>query len=206
MRIRLLALLIPICWSSILITPGIASAQIYIGTNAEGTSVLSNFRAAETSELLVPAPATERVEARQAEAPRIRALRIPRIFKVMVEEIAREYRIDPNLLHAVIRVESGYDPRALSPKGARGLMQLMPATARRFGTSDTFDPRENVRAGAQYLVWLLGLFKGDIELALAGYNAGEQAVVRAGYRVPDYPETRNYVPKVLRYYRSLPRS
>jgi soluble lytic murein transglycosylase-like protein len=126
---------------------------------------------------------------------------IPSAFKDVVEDAARQYGLDPYLLHAMIKVESGYDPRALSAKGARGLMQLMPETARRFGVSDAFNPRENVRAGAEYVHWLLELFQGDVELALAGYNAGEQAVIRAGYRIPAYGETRNYVPKVLAYYK-----
>jgi soluble lytic murein transglycosylase-like protein len=81
-------------------------------------------------------------------------------------------------------------------------MQLKPATARRFGAKDIFDPRENIQAGARYLGWLLNFFQGDIELALAGYNAGEQAVVRAGYRIPDFGETRTFVPTVLMHYTS----
>jgi soluble lytic murein transglycosylase-like protein len=118
-----------------------------------------------------------------------------------VEDAARQYGLDPYLLHAIIKVESGYNPRALSAKGARGLMQLMPETVRRFGVSDAFNPRENVRGGAEYMKWLLEIFHGDVELALAGYNAGEQAVIRAGYRIPAYGETRNYVPKVLAHYK-----
>ena len=204
MRIRLLHLLFYIYWGSALITPEIVFAQIYSDTNVDGAIVLSNFPAAEASELLVPVPSSVKEKSKSIAALAIRASRIPSALKKMIEEVAHEYHLDPQLLHAVIKVESGYDPRALSPKGARGLMQLMPDTARRFGASDAFDPRENVQAGARYLVWLLDLFKGDIALALAGYNAGEQAVIRAGYRLPDYPETRNYVPKVLRQYQPPP--
>jgi soluble lytic murein transglycosylase-like protein len=109
------------------------------------------------------------------------------------------------LLHAVIAVESDYDAKAVSPKGAQGLMQLMPATAQRFGVANPFDPRENVRGGALYLKWLLDLFGGDLQLAIAGYNAGEQAVIRAGYRVPPYAETQKYVPRVMsRLQRAVP--
>jgi soluble lytic murein transglycosylase-like protein len=119
----------------------------------------------------------------------------------MVGDIARQYGLDPYLLHAMIKVESGYNPRALSAKGARGLMQLMPDTAHRFRVSDAFNPRENIRGGAEYVQWLLELFHGDVELALAGYHAGEQAVIRAGYRIPAYAETQNYVPRVLSHYK-----
>jgi soluble lytic murein transglycosylase-like protein len=94
-------------------------------------------------------------------------------------------------------VESGYDAKAVSRKGAQGLMQLMPKTAQRFGVHNVFDPVENIRGGALYLKWLLDYFNGDLKLALAGYNAGEQEVVRAGYKIPANKETRDYVPKVL---------
>ena len=118
-------------------------------------------------------------------------------FETVVRRIARETAVSPQLLHAVITVESGYNPRAISRKGAKGLMQLMPATAQRFGAVNLFDPQQNVRAGALYLKWLLQMFNGDIRLALAAYNAGEDAVMRAGYRIPPFPETIDYVPKVL---------
>jgi soluble lytic murein transglycosylase-like protein len=102
------------------------------------------------------------------------------------------------LVHAVIQTESNYNPFALSPKGAQGLMQLMPATARRFGVRNTFDIQQNLRGGASYLKHLLELF-GDRELALAAYNAGEEAVIR--HRgIPPYPETRDYVRRVAGRY------
>lgn len=105
--------------------------------------------------------------------------------------------ISPRLVHAVISAESNYNPTAVSPKGAIGLMQLMPATARRFGVQDPFVVRDNVYAGASYLKWLMGYFHGDLELVLAAYNAGEQAVVRAGHKVPRYAETQAYVQRVM---------
>ena len=111
--------------------------------------------------------------------------------------MARETAVSPKLISAVIRAESGYDPRARSPKGAVGLMQLMPETAQRFGVRNIQDPAQNIRGGALYLKWLLDYFRGDLRLALAGYNAGEAAVVRAGYRIPPIAETVSYVPKVL---------
>jgi soluble lytic murein transglycosylase-like protein len=100
----------------------------------------------------------------------------------------------------VISAESGYNPNAVSRRGASGLMQLMPDTARRYGVRNVFDPVENVRGGVKYLKDLLAMFNGNLELAVAGYNAGENAVIRAGNRIPPYAETAAYVPKVIDYY------
>ena len=108
------------------------------------------------------------------------------------------YQLEPALLHAVISAESAYNPQARSPKGARGLMQLMPDTARRFGVSDPDDPTENLHGGARYLRWLLDSFT-DLRLALAAYNAGEGAVQRYGNAIPPYPETRTYVRRVIEF-------
>lgn len=112
-----------------------------------------------------------------------------------IEEVARRYDLDPLLVRAVIEVESGYNPWAVSPKGATGLMQLMPETARRLGVRNSFDPWENIEGGVRYLKYLLTLFNGDKRLALAAYNAGEGAVVRYG-DIPPYPETTEYVYRV----------
>lgn len=122
------------------------------------------------------------------------------LYKDLIDEVAQRYHLDSNLLHAVVRVESAYNPNAVSPKGAKGLMQLMPATARRFGVLDRADPRENLNGGARYLKKLLQLFDQDLKLALAGYNAGENAVKRYGNKIPPYKETRNYVNSVLAFY------
>jgi len=111
--------------------------------------------------------------------------------------------IDASLLRAVIVVESAFDERAVSSRGARGLMQLTPATAVRFGVHDAFNPRQNVRAGAHYLRFLLDRYDNDLELVLAAYNAGEDAVDRYGRAVPPYKETRAYVPRVMRVYSAL---
>ena len=112
-----------------------------------------------------------------------------------VRKLAPKYRLDPALVLAVIRAESNFNPKARSPKNAQGLMQLIPATATRFDVSDVWDPLENIRGGMAYLRWLLDHFKGDESLALAGYNAGENAVHR--YKgIPPYPETRSYVKRV----------
>jgi len=122
-------------------------------------------------------------------------------FSAMIETIANEMLLRPELLHAVIRAESAYDPNAVSHKGAVGLMQLMPATAKRYGVDDRHDPKQNLRGGANYLKDLLIQFNFDLKLAVAAYNAGENAVIRSGYKIPNYRETKNYVAKVMRFYR-----
>lgn len=127
-------------------------------------------------------------------------------FAPIVEEAARNHQVDPALLHAVITAESGYNPDAVSRKGAVGLMQLMPETARRYGVENSFDPAQNIQGGTKYLSDLLQMFNNNLELAVAAYNAGENAVVRHGYSIPPYRETQAYVPKVLKLqkkYRSL---
>jgi soluble lytic murein transglycosylase-like protein len=125
----------------------------------------------------------------------------PGRYASLVAQAAREHRIDRALLQAVIAAESGYDPYALSPKGAVGLMQLMPDTARRYGVKDLYDPAQNIRGGARYLRDLMRKFNNDLSLALAAYNAGEDAIIRNGNRIPPYRETRLYVPRVLDLYR-----
>jgi soluble lytic murein transglycosylase-like protein len=117
----------------------------------------------------------------------------------MVEAVARKYDVDPLLVHSVIHVESGYNPHAVSPKGAQGLMQLMPGTARRFGVSNSFDPRENIEGGVRYLKYLSSIFD-DMRLAVAAYNAGEGAVWKYNNRIPPYRETQDYVAKVGKRY------
>lgn len=118
---------------------------------------------------------------------------------VAIYEIAPEYGLDPALVFEVVRAESNFNPRARSHKGALGLMQLIPATARRFGVKDPFEPRQNLHGGMAYLRWLLQHFDGDLRLSLAGYNAGERAVERYG-DVPPYKETREYVRRILSRY------
>ncbi|MBL8383994.1 MAG: lytic transglycosylase domain-containing protein [Burkholderiales bacterium] len=110
--------------------------------------------------------------------------------------------VDAALIGAVVWAESRCNPRARSPKGAMGLMQLMPATARAYGVADAYDPAQNLRAGARYLRDLLALFNGDVALALAAYNAGPRSVVAARMAIPPYRETRAYVPAVLARWRT----
>jgi soluble lytic murein transglycosylase-like protein len=118
----------------------------------------------------------------------------------LIEKAAARHEVDPLLVHSVISVESAYNPKAISPKGAQGLMQLIPATARRFGAANAFDPAQNIDAGVRYLKYLNMLFPNDLRLALAAYNAGEGAVWKYGNAVPPYRETEQYVYKVGQRY------
>ena len=112
----------------------------------------------------------------------------------------RRNSVDPLLLYAIMHQESTFKPRAMSNKGARGLMQLMPGTAVRFGVTNIWDPKQNIEGGTRYVRFLLDKFDGDVNLALAGYNAGEGAVVKYGFRVPPYSETQEYVRRISRRY------
>jgi hypothetical protein len=114
----------------------------------------------------------------------------------LIVESGQRNSVDPLLLYSIMHQESTFKPRAISPKGARGLMQLMPPTAARFGVTNIFDARQNIEGGARYVRFLLDLFSGDVKLALAGYNAGEGAVIKYGYQVPPYSETQEYVRRI----------
>lgn len=121
-------------------------------------------------------------------------------FAELIEQAAYRHHVDAKLVHAVIQTESAYNSSAQSPKGAVGLMQLMPDTARRFGVTDRSDPDQNVDGGTRYLKYLINMFNPNIDLAVAAYNAGENAVIRYNNSIPPYPETRNYVKQVLALY------
>jgi soluble lytic murein transglycosylase-like protein len=124
-------------------------------------------------------------------------------YDSIIEQAAATTALEPNLLRAVIVVESGFNSHAVSKRGAVGLMQLMPATASRFGVSNRYDAKQNVHAGARYLKFLIDRFGHDISLALAAYNAGEDAVERNGGQIPPFTETMAYVPRVLKIYKML---
>lgn len=124
-------------------------------------------------------------------------------YDPIIERYAEQYRVDPTLIRAVIQVESDFNPQTVSHKGARGLMQLMPATARRFGVTTVHDPEQNIHGGVKYLAYLLQLFNEDMPRVLAGYNAGENAVLKYG-GVPPYAETTEYVRRGMSVYYGRP--
>jgi len=178
-----------------------ANAQIFGTVASNGAIVLTNEPGTADLKVIVagnaPAgPGTKRPASRLGGSTLSS-------FSDVIDEASRAFHVPPELLRAVIDVESGYNPKAVSGKGALGLMQLMPDTARRFSSGDMFNPRDNVLAGARYLRFLLDLFQENVELTLAAYNAGENAVIRAGYRIPSLPQTREYVPRVLARYKRL---
>src|SRR5262249_25194109 len=117
-----------------------------------------------------------------------------------IVDSSRRYSIDPLLIYSQMHQESTFKPRAISPKGARGLMQLMPDTARRMGVANIYDPKQNIEGGVKYMRFLLDMFSGDVTLALAGYNAGENAVLRYGNQIPPYRETLEYVRRISARY------
>lgn len=161
-----------------------AAASVKVAVQADGTKLIFNEstdqRARRHSTVLVSSPSID--------------------WDAMIQEHANSARLDPKLVRAVIQVESGYNARALSNKGAMGLMQLMPSTARDLAVDDPYDPSQNVRGGASYLRQMLDLFQDSMELAVAAYNAGPRAVQRHG-GVPPYRETVDYVQRVLGLYR-----
>ena len=154
-----------------------------------------------------------RKEAPSGGVPSIGAARVAALFMPAQADILRysgyidtaskRHGVDSALVHAVITAESGYNPSALSRAGARGLMQLMPTTAARYGVRNIHDPMENIEGGVRYLRDLISMFNGNLELAVAAYNAGENAVIRHGRKIPPYAETVHYVPKVLGFYKKF---
>ncbi|PWB77403.1 MAG: lytic transglycosylase [Candidatus Methylomirabilota bacterium] len=172
----------------VLLSAGPALGEIYYRTDEDGLVHFTNAPTTPQHKLLQPGvlPAATRLTTAN--------------ISELIDAVASEHELDPALIRAVIQVESNFNRKAISPKGAQGLMQLMPATVWRFSVGDVYNPHENIGAGARYLRQLLDLFHGDLALALAAYNAGENAVLR--YKgVPPYAETRDYVTKVLSLYR-----
>jgi soluble lytic murein transglycosylase-like protein len=175
--------------------------NIYAYMADDGTVSLTNVPTDARFTLLVGVP-EQTVAARRRGGPDpARGERRVAVYDTIVDEVSRTYGLESALLHAVISVESRYNPKAVSRKGAVGLMQLMPQTAKRYGVADAFDPRQNLDGGAQYLKDLLRMFNNNLSLALAAYNAGEQAVMKHGNRIPPYGETQRYVPLVLDFYK-----
>jgi len=175
----------------------------YPAIEAAPVKVVDGMDASATGAAIAPAP----ISGRGFRNPVNKRLRGQTTGNARIDEIicaaATRHGVEPLLLYSVMHQESAFNSQALSPKGARGLMQLMPATAARFGVKNIYDPEQNIHGAAQYLRFLLDLFDGDVSLALAGYNAGEGAVKKYGYAVPPYPETINYVRKIKRRYTNL---
>lgn len=183
--------------------PLAAEANIYGYTDEAGTLVLSDVKHDNRYALLL-----------QTEIAKNPALALPLVggriswvnqkrYADLVAQTAQTYQVDEALLHAVIATESGYEPSALSKKGAIGLMQVMPGTGKRYGAHDLRDPSQNLAAGARYLRDLQRQFNHELPLVLAAYNAGENAVLRHGRRIPPYKETQQYVPRVLALYKKF---
>ena len=173
-----------------------AWADIYKYRDPTGQIMLSDRRMGAGYVLLQHIRAPKPASASRG-LPRVSLSKRRARYDPMIRKVARETRLEPKLIHAVVQAESAYNPHALSKKGALGLMQLMPATARRYGVTDRRDPKQNLRGGSRYLRDLLKRFNNDVVLALAAYNAGENAVDQYGRRIPPYAETRGYVDKIL---------
>ncbi|HEY6095073.1 MAG TPA: transglycosylase SLT domain-containing protein [Gallionellaceae bacterium] len=196
-------------WGLVVHAADDATAEgVYAFTAADGTVTLSNVPVDDRYQALIVEQARVVLEPQEAApatapvVPKTRHLRVRKAsYNQIVEEAARRYGLESALLHAVISVESRYDPTVVSRAGAVGLMQLMPGTATRYGVTNSFDAVQNLQGGAQYLRDLLHMFNNNMSLALAAYNAGENAVISHGNRIPPNRETRKYVPKVLGYYR-----
>jgi soluble lytic murein transglycosylase-like protein len=184
---------------------GVARADIYRYVNSNGVTTFTNIKPSGNfklvireqpevvSKMIVIDEPTTQVRDYSAQ-PRSR-------YSRHILAAARSSNLDPALIHAVITVESGYNPSARSKAGAVGLMQLMPETAARYNVANRWDPEQNIQGGSRYLRDLLQIFDNDLRLALAAYNAGEDAVAKYGNRIPPYRETIAYVPKVMKYYR-----
>ena len=179
---------------AIVATSSVADAQIYAWRDASGTLCMAGTAPAD------PNVEVHKFKVAGAAEPILVTRPVSSAYRDTYDDFivkhAQARNLRPDLVRAVVQVESGYDPRAVSPKGAMGLMQLMPTTASQLGVRSPFDPEENIRGGTTYLRQLLDRFAGNEELALAAYNAGPVAVDRYGNKVPPYQETRNYVRKV----------
>jgi soluble lytic murein transglycosylase-like protein len=177
-----------------------ANAKIYTYLDAQGLRHYTDVPDNKRYRLLVLSP-----QDRTASGDRYdwQLLAKASQYDSIIEHAAVSAAVEPNLLRAVIVVESGFNSHAVSKRGAVGLMQLMPATASRFGVSNPYDARQNVHGGARYLKFLIDRFGHDIRLALAAYNAGEDAVNRNGGQIPPFSETMAYVPRVLKIYKML---
>ena len=177
----------------------VAQADVFVSKDSKGDFVLSNVhRPGRHYERVIQEPTAALVSLDQQ--PQMIAAQP---YAELVSAAATANELPAALLHAVIKTESAYNPSAVSAKGAGGLMQLMPDTAREMGVKNVYDPKSNIQGGARYLKRLMTMFDNDIALAVAAYNAGPQAVLSRGGVIPPFAETQRYVPNVLRQYRRL---
>jgi soluble lytic murein transglycosylase-like protein len=199
-RVPLLSAVTFIAVSVLCVQP--VRAEESISTTVPGNANSSTIQIDKSHPAMIPVPAAQIVAVSEAyTGTPLYSIADKIIYDRMVNRIARIYGVESALLHAVISVESRYRPAAISRAGAIGLMQLMPETAKRYGVVDPLDPTQNVRGGARYLRYLLKKYHNDRNLALAAYNAGEASVAKYGNQIPPYPETTDYVPRVMEYYR-----
>jgi soluble lytic murein transglycosylase-like protein len=179
--------------------PRPGTSAIYAFTDSRGTVHYSNVPSDARYRLVIASPPGED----DATVTLQTLLQKSQPYLGMIEHAAHANHLDPALVRAVIVAESACDPQATSRRGARGLMQLMPDTARQYGVRDAFDPEQNIRAGSHYLRDLADRYQDDLQLILAAYNAGPQAVDSGGKKIPPFRETLDYVPRVLRIYHRL---
>jgi soluble lytic murein transglycosylase-like protein len=175
----------------VLLVAGVVRADVKMTTKKDGRRVIYNVGAAPTGSLGASLDWLAKRHDRRTK------------YDPLIERYASKYHLDPTLVRAVIQVESDFNAATISHKGARGLMQLMPATARRFGVTQMHDPEENIHGGVQYLAYLTRLFPNDLPRALAAYNAGEGAVLKYG-GIPPYSETQTYVKRAMTVYHGRP--
>jgi soluble lytic murein transglycosylase-like protein len=191
------ALMCVVLLPALLMSSAPARADVYRSLDPDAPTVLTDVPPSEgnweriATDDAAPVPADGRRENNRAS------------YSKYIDAAATENNVDAALIHAVIKAESGYNPAAVSRAGAIGLMQLMPETASRYNVTDSRNPEQNIQGGTRYLRDLLTMFNNDLRLVIAAYNAGEQAVMKYGNRIPPYRETLAYVPKVLKFYASL---
>lgn len=188
---RLIAYFLILVSAAGILAPSGALGDIYKYTDEDGVIHITNVRTDSRYKLWIKETPRQRMAREFAKGE----------YDEFIKKAAEKHNLDHALIRAVIKTESGFNHKAVSRKGAMGLMQLMPGTASAYNVSDTFDPWANIDGGSKYLRYLLNLFKGNLQLALAAYNAGEGAVAKYRNTIPPYPETQTYVRRVMHHFR-----
>ena len=185
---------------ALVLSSGVSQAHIYRTVDASGTTIFTDVKPTQGRWEIVVRDKPAAVQNQSAQDPHRYTVQTPSRYASQIQAAALAHNVDAALIHAVITAESGYNPSAVSKAGAVGLMQLMPETASRYNVTDSRDPGQNISGGVRYLRDLLQMFNNDLRLTIAAYNAGEQAVMKYGNRIPPYRETVAYVPKVMKFY------